>query len=456
MKLKNVAKMVFLAAALVALPAVYHMQNHGIIPDRLRYSRTLTGTRGPFDGSRIQKKIIRYIVDICGEDLMLYHDPIQTAYPLERVLKRARDECEPTASIRQVRRWFNFWVDFAVTPVELKTKKQSARNMGRNHYKSGGIIPSGRSRWHTSDTVILRYVLENYPELYMEEMKDQVCILSGKTWSISHLYRQSRKLGYSLQKLFNRALQIDQDEQARYHAKLNLYLHHPEMMICLDETARNNGSGRRRRMWSKEGMTPVVESFFGTHGVRYSMLAAGDINGFVTETCEVVESKRGRNDSDPTRGTINRARFVEWITDKLLPVLGNASLFEPRSVVILDNATVHHSDEIIRLIRSVGAEVIFLPPYSPFLNPIEQFFNIYKRTLKKLHNVLWVDAHHMALDAVTSVHGNNFFYHCGVPGVNKLVDEDEGEEDLILIENIVAANSAAAVFVHMRNIKLMG
>ena len=62
----------------------------------------------------------------------------------------------------------------------------------------------------------------------------------------------------------------------------------------------------------------------------------------------------------------------------------------------------------------------------------------------------------MALDAITSVHGNNFFYHCGVPGVNKLVDEDEGEEDLILIENIVAANSAAAVFVHMRNIKLMG
>ena len=56
MKLKNVVKMVFLTAALVALPAVYHMQNHGIIPDRLRYSRTLTGTRGPFDGSRIQKK----------------------------------------------------------------------------------------------------------------------------------------------------------------------------------------------------------------------------------------------------------------------------------------------------------------------------------------------------------------------------------------------------------------
>ena len=102
-------------------------------------------------------------------------------------------------------------------------------------------------------------------------------------------------------------------------------------------------------------------------------------------------------------------RFEEWIIDKLLPVLGKISLFQPRSVVILDNATVHHSDEIVRLIWSVGADVIFLPPYSPFLNPIEQYFNIYKRTLKNLQNMLWVDAHHIALDSVSSLHANNFF-----------------------------------------------
>ena len=81
MKIKNLVKMVFLAAALAALPAVYNPQNHAIIPDRLRYSRTLSGTRGPFNesriqrgpfnGSRIRKKMIRCIVDICGEDLML-------------------------------------------------------------------------------------------------------------------------------------------------------------------------------------------------------------------------------------------------------------------------------------------------------------------------------------------------------------------------------------------------
>ena len=42
-------------------------------------------------------------------------------------------------------------------------------------------------------------------------------------------------------------------------------------------------------MWSLEGLTPVVDAWFGTHGKRYSMMAAEDINGFVTEACEVVE-----------------------------------------------------------------------------------------------------------------------------------------------------------------------
>ena len=63
------------------------------------------------------------------------------------------------------------------------------------------------------------------------------------------------------------------------------------MMICIDETVKNKGSGRRQRMWSLEGLTPVVDAWFGTHSKRYSMMAAGDINGFVTEACEVVEKK---------------------------------------------------------------------------------------------------------------------------------------------------------------------
>ena len=66
---------------------------------------------------------------------------------------------------------------------------------------------------------------------------------------------------------------------------------------------------------------------------------------------------------------------------QLVPVLGNCALCQENSIVILDNATIHHSEEIVGLIESKGAKIIYLPPYSPDLNPIELMFGIYKQML---------------------------------------------------------------------------
>ena len=46
----------------------------------------------------------------------------------------------------------------------------------------------------------------------------------------------------------------------------------------------------------------------------------------------------------------------------------------PLSVVILDNSSIHHMQETVRMIQEVGATVHFLPPYLPDLNPIEEAF----------------------------------------------------------------------------------
>ena len=54
----------------------------------------------------------------------------------------------------------------------------------------------------------------------------------------------------------------------------------------------------------------------------------------------------------------------------------------PRSIVILDNASIHHCDGVVELIESAGALVIFLPPYSPDLNPIEETFASIKSYLR--------------------------------------------------------------------------
>ena len=90
----------------------------------------------------------------------------------------------------------------------------------------------------------------------------------------------------------------------------------------------------------------------------------------------------------------------------------------PRSVVILDNASVHHCDGTVELIESAGALVIFLPPYSPDLNPIEETFasiKSYIRThedaIQSDNDLLEVMMH--AFASVTSESCRGWFRDCG-------------------------------------------
>ena len=77
------------------------------------------------------------------------------------------------------------------------------------------------------------------------------------------------------------------------------------------------------------------------------------------------------------QGTCNTDLFNYWVEHFLVPELS------PDQVVILDNATFHKSSKTKRLIESSGCRVLFLPPYSPDLNPIEIFWANFKRTVKE-------------------------------------------------------------------------
>ena len=72
-------------------------------------------------------------------------------------------------------------------------------------------------------------------------------------------------------------------------------------------------------------------------------------------------------------GTCNTRIFNQWLEDLLCPLL------DKDCVVIMDNATFHKSARTKELIRNKGASLLFLPPYSPELNPIEQDFGALKK-----------------------------------------------------------------------------
>lgn len=65
---------------------------------------------------------------------------------------------------------------------------------------------------------------------------------------------------------------------------------------------------------------------------------------------------------------INGATFTVWVKEQLCPTL------EPGDIVIMDNLSSHKKPAVRTAIRGKGAHLLFLPPYSPDLNPIEQVF----------------------------------------------------------------------------------
>jgi transposase len=76
-------------------------------------------------------------------------------------------------------------------------------------------------------------------------------------------------------------------------------------------------------------------------------------------------------------GPISGESFKAYIEQFLLPTL------KPGDIVIMDNLGSHKGHAVRRAIRPVGARLLFLPPYSPDLNPIEQVFARLKTLLRK-------------------------------------------------------------------------
>ena len=64
-------------------------------------------------------------------------------------------------------------------------------------------------------------------------------------------------------------------------------------------------------------------------------------------------------------------RFCDFIENCLLPLLMPFNGSNPRSIVVIDNASIHHVEKVVQLVSGVGALLWFLPLYSPDLNPIE-------------------------------------------------------------------------------------
>jgi transposase len=107
---------------------------------------------------------------------------------------------------------------------------------------------------------------------------------------------------------------------------------------------------------------------------------------------------------------MNATIFLAYLEQCLVPTL------KPGDIVVMDNLSAHKNEKVRQIIEAAGAELRYLPPYSPDLNPIEQAFAKLKAHLRKAAErsiaALW-DRISSTLDTFSSQECKNFFNHVG-------------------------------------------
>lgn len=167
-----------------------------------------------------------------------------------------------------------------------------------------------------------------------------------------------------------------------------------EELIFVDETGINVDLGRTY------GRSPVGEPIMESRPVNtpqnLSVIGALGARGLLTSLC--------------VEGAVDGECFAQFVEEMLVPEL------EPGQIVLMDNVAVHKSDRVQKALERAGAVLIFLPPYSPDLNPIEECWSKIKaglravaaRTRNKLLRGLKT-----VLAQITPHHIEGWFRHCG-------------------------------------------
>jgi transposase len=119
-------------------------------------------------------------------------------------------------------------------------------------------------------------------------------------------------------------------------------------------------------------------------------LVIGTVSGRHFARTSIVAAKHGSEVVAPFAfgGSMDGDLFEGWLEQILIPALANPA----KSVLIIDNASWHKKDAVFDIADEYGLKVVFLPPYSPDLNPIEKHWANVKRRLR-LHmykfNTFW-------------------------------------------------------------------
>ena len=204
--------------------------------------------------------------------------------------------------------------------------------------------------------VLLQLISENIG-IHLHELQEKFCNRFGVWISVPTICRTLKNMGCSRRVIRHIALQRSDELRAEFMAEMSLY--DADMLIWIDESGCDRRNSARKYAYTIEEY-PVDHS----KGTSLPAAAAATVHG---------------HDVMLVEGNVNGDVFAKFVETSLVPILqpfGN-----PNSIIVMDNASIHHVDQVTQLVESTGAS-LFLP-YSPDLNPVEQIFSKVKCVMKE-------------------------------------------------------------------------
>ena len=201
---------------------------------------------------------------------------------------------------------------------------------------------------------IIELLMAN-PAIYLDELQHELHQSTGNWASITTIFRTIRCLGFTRKILRHIAIQRSDVKRAEFMEEMHYIT--ANMIVWLDETGSDRRNERRTRGYHLRGMTPT-DFRFTIRGKRLFSIG--------------IMSTRGVEDVDTYEGSINGDKFHDFVQRCLVPIMQPFNGTNDRSIVVMDNASIHHVDRVVTTIQQTGALVRFLPPYSPDYNPIEE------------------------------------------------------------------------------------
>ncbi|ABO47480.1 transposase ISFtu1 [Francisella tularensis subsp. tularensis WY96-3418] len=226
-------------------------------------------------------------------------------------------------------------------------------------YSSKQGVGCGRVASFTDKTLIEQYLID-HPDASALDIKEALAPNIPR----STFYDCLNRLGFSFKKKTPKYKQRKEHERLEYIEKLKEIAQN--LLFYIDEMGCDN------KLSILRGWSLIGEPSYG------------EVLAYQTQRRSIVA---GYNYADKKiiapleySGYTNTEIFNQWFEEHLCPSL------KPKTTIVMDNASFHKSSKLIEIANKFDVQILYLPPYSPDLNPIEKVWANFKKIFRKVNN----------------------------------------------------------------------